>query len=144
MSLLYPVQIALDSLDSLAPISLIAFEVHGPGIESKLYEIIVTLAGSILYDKPIESVSSILVEPRETLKGLSDLLFSTTALNLELRDSLLHKLDRVFEFTSIPTVKDVDLRGKTIYLAEDNEGNPPGEASSLLASQYSFYGPHRE
>ncbi|KAJ5439486.1 BglR [Penicillium daleae] len=135
MSLSYPVQIALDALASLVPISLTAFEVHGPGMESKIYEITDTLADSILCEKPIEIVSGMQVGPRETLKGLSDLLFSTTALNLELRDSLLHKLERVFESASIPVVKEyVDIEDDTIYLAEDSEGYLLGEVSSLLTS----------
>jgi hypothetical protein len=132
MSVSYPVQIAQDALASLVPISAAAFEVHGPGMELKIYEITDALADSILCQQPAEDFSGMLVGPRETLKGLSDLLFSTAVMNPELRDSLAQKLDRVFESSSIPPVVEDEMNG----VDDGNEGSRRIDFSSLFTPNF--------
>lgn len=141
MSVSYPLQIAHDALVSLTPISARTFEVHGPGMESKIYEITDALADSILCQQPTEDFSGMLVGPRETLKGLSDLLFSTAVMNPELRDALAGKLDRIFESSSIPTVVEDEMNAvdDIVVLSDENEVSSPIDFSSLLPPDFAEF-----
>lgn len=111
MSVEYPVKIAQDALRSLLPLST-ALQVHGPGMETKMYEITSAVADSILC-QPVEEYqsSALVVSPRETLKGLADLLFSIPVMNPELRPLVSQKLERIFSASSIPLVLEHDDSG---------------------------------
>ena len=91
MNVTYPLEIAQDALGGISRLSPEAFEVHGPGMEVKMYEIANVLADSILC-KP-EEESSLLVGPRDTLQSLAGLLDSFQVVNPDLRNKLSVKLD---------------------------------------------------
>ncbi|OZJ02051.1 hypothetical protein BZG36_05372 [Bifiguratus adelaidae] len=107
MSVAYPVRIARDALCGVSPISMEAFEVHGPGMEAKMHEIASALADSILCQPEGDPSSSFVVGPRDILKSLSDLIFSTQVMNPELRNSLSCKLDIVLGCSWVPPAIDV-------------------------------------
>jgi hypothetical protein len=100
MNVTYPLEIAQDALSGVSKFSPEAFEVHGPGMEVKMYEITNVLADSILC-KP-EEQSSLLVGPRETLQCLAGILFSFQANNPELRNKLSAKLDVILGGSTLP------------------------------------------
>ncbi|RFU31434.1 hypothetical protein B7463_g4905, partial [Scytalidium lignicola] len=106
LNVTYPLEIAQDALAGLSQFSPEAFEVHGPGMEVKVYEIASALADSILC-KPDEHTSSMLVGPRDTLRGLAGLLFSLHVINPDLRNKLAVKLDAVLGGSSLPSALEV-------------------------------------
>ncbi|KAJ5610289.1 BglR [Penicillium lagena] len=138
MSVSYPVRIAQDALAGLELLPISAFEVHGPGMETKIYEITDALADSILCQEPVEDSSGMVVGPRETLQALSNLLFSTAATNSELRSTLTQKLDRVFELTSIPPVveNEADPVDDSVIFQNENDNCLPIEFSPLLTADF--------
>jgi hypothetical protein len=105
MNVTYPLEIAQDALDGVSKFSPGAFEVHGPGMEVKMYEITNVLADSIMC-KPGEQ-SSLLVGPRETLQCLAGILFSLQANNPDLRNKLSAKLDVILGGSMLPPSIDV-------------------------------------
>lgn len=105
MNVTYPLEIAQDALGEVSKFSPEAFEVHGPGMEVKMYEITNVLADSILC-KP-EEQSSLLVGPRETLQRLAGILFSIQVNNPDLRNKLSAKLDAILGGSMLPRAIDV-------------------------------------
>ena len=93
MNVSYPLEIAQDALGGVSQFSPEAFEVHGPGMEVKMYEIANVLADSILC-KP-EEQSALLVGPKDTLQALAGVLFSLRVVNPDLKSKLSLKLDSI-------------------------------------------------
>jgi hypothetical protein len=77
-----------------------AFEVHGPGMEVKMFEIATALADSILC-KP-EEPSCLIVGRKDTLKSLANFMSSLYVMNPGLRDSLSQKVELILDSSSIP------------------------------------------
>lgn len=105
MNITYPLQIARDALTSVSKFSPDAFEVHGPGMEVKMYDIANALADSIQckYDEH----SSFSVGPKHTLQSLAALMFSVQAINPELRIKLSVKLDLILRASKLPPTIDI-------------------------------------
>jgi hypothetical protein len=114
-------EIAQDALGGLSKFSPEAFEVHGPGMEVKIYEIANVLADSILC-KP-EEQSSLLVGPRETLQCLAGILFSFQVNNPDLRSKLSSKLDVILGRSMVP--RGIDAAGKVNEFECDENGFSP-------------------
>lgn len=121
MNVTYPLEIAQDALGGLSKFSPEAFEVHGPGMEVKIYEIANVLADSILC-KP-EEQSSLLVGPRETLQCLAGILFSFQVNNPDLRSKLSSKLDVILGRSMVP--RGIDAAGKVNEFECDENGFSP-------------------
>jgi hypothetical protein len=121
MNVTYPLDIAKDTLGGVSKFLPEAFEVHGPGMEVKMYEIANVMADSILC-KP-EEESSLLVGPRETLQCLAGLLFSLQVMNPNLKSKLSVKLDVILGGSMRPRGMDVtDVVNKSEY---DENGSSP-------------------
>jgi hypothetical protein len=130
MSVAYPHKIAQDALSEVGHIHPHAFEVHGPGMEAKMHEIASALADSILCQPPEEPTASFVIRPRDTLKSLCDLIFSTEVMLPDLRDSLAQKLRVILGCDRCPTAIDVtdcdfeDMIGSALVDPEiDDEGS---------------------
>jgi hypothetical protein len=98
-------EIAQDVIGEVFKFSPEAFEVHGPGMEVKMYEIANVLADSI--QCKAEEQSSLLVGPRETLQCLAGILFSFQVSNPDLRHKLSAKLDVILGGSMLPRGIDV-------------------------------------
>ncbi|KFZ19003.1 hypothetical protein V502_03885 [Pseudogymnoascus sp. VKM F-4520 (FW-2644)] len=105
MNVTYPFEIAKDTLSAISQFAPEAFEVHGPGMEVKMYEIVSALADSISC-KP-EEQSSLLIGPRDTLQSLAGFMFSQQAINPDLREKLSLKLDLILGGSRLPPAIDV-------------------------------------
>ncbi|KAG0646380.1 putative sucrose utilization SUC1 [Hyphodiscus hymeniophilus] len=105
MNVGYPLEIAQDALGGIAQFSPETFEVHGPGMEVKTYEIANVLADSIQC-KP-EEQSSLWVGPKDTLHTLAGVFFSLKVVNPDLRNKLSAKLDLIFGGSMLPRSMDV-------------------------------------
>jgi hypothetical protein len=130
MSVAYPHKIAQDALSEVGHIHPHAFEVHGPGMEVKMHEIASALADSILCQPQEEPTPSFVVRPRDTLKSLCDLIFSTEVMLPDLRDSLTQKLQVILGRNRFPPAIDVtdcgfeDMIGSALVDPEiDDEGS---------------------
>lgn len=100
MNIEYPLEIAQHTLRGVSQFSPAAFEVHGPGMEVKMYEIATALADSILC-KPDEQ-SCLLVGRKDTLNSLTNFISSLHVMNPGLRDSLSQKVGSILSSSSIP------------------------------------------
>jgi hypothetical protein len=119
MNITYPLEIAQDTLGAVSSFSPRSFEVHGPGMEVKMYEIISALADSILC-KPEEEQSSLLFGPREMLRSLAGIMYSLNIKSPDLRNKLSGKLEAIFGEIQIPPslslideLEEFDFAGKT-------------------------------
>jgi hypothetical protein len=121
MNVTYPLEIAQDALGEVSKFSPDAFEVHGPGMEVKMYEIANVLADSIMC-KP-EEQSSLLVGPRETLQFLAGILFSFQVSNPDLRDKLSSKLDVILGGSMLP--RGIDVAEEANEFEYDENGFSP-------------------
>jgi hypothetical protein len=112
MNVSYPHQIALDALSEVGHIQPYAFEVHGPGMDVKMTEVATALADSILCLPEAEGDlgrSSFVIRPRDTLKTLCDLIYSTKSFLPELRESLYQKLEIALGYSKMCPSIDIDI-----------------------------------
>lgn len=138
MSMLYPHQIAVDMLLEAGHIHPTVFEVHGPGMEVKMTEIASALADSIECQQVQgESQSlSFVIRPRDTLRSICDLIFSTKVMLPHLRESLRQRFQNIFGYGKLyTTVEDIDrgddeFEGQSVLELFDNDSNE-GHAISL-------------
>jgi hypothetical protein len=100
MNVEYPLEIAQHTLRGASRFPPAAFEVHGPGMEVKMYEIATALADSILC-KP-EDPTCLLVGRKDTLKSLTGFMASLHVMNPGLRDLLSQKVEVILSSSSIP------------------------------------------
>jgi hypothetical protein len=100
MNIEYPLEIAQHTLRGVTQFSPAAFEVHGPGMEVKMFEIATALADSILC-KP-EEPSCLIVGRKDTLKTMANFMSSLYVMNPGLRDSLSQKVELILDSSSIP------------------------------------------
>jgi hypothetical protein len=133
MNVTYPLEIAQDALGGVSTLSPVAFGVHGPGMEVKVYEIASALADSILC-KSIEP-SSLLIGPRDMLQSLAVLMFSMRGINTNLRNHLSVKLDMILGGTSLPPAID---RSEVIESEYDETGVSPDFFSSEFDKFHGF------
>lgn len=105
MNVTYPLEIAKDALGAISQLSPKAFEVHGPGMEVKLYEIVSALADSISCTP--EEQSSLSVGRRDTLQSLAGFMFSQRVMNPDLREKLSIKLDLILGGSRLPPTIEV-------------------------------------
>lgn len=123
MNVEYPLEIAQHALRGVSQFSPAAFEVHGPGMEVKMYEIATALADSILC-KP-EEQSCLLVGRKDTLKSLTNFMSSLQVMNPGLRDVLAQKVEVILDSSSIP---------KSLELIE--EDSPSSFEEDLLSTDF--------
>jgi hypothetical protein len=128
MNITYPLEIAQDVLGEVFKFSPEAFEVHGPGMEVKMYEIANVLADSIQC-KP-EEQSSLLVGPRETLQCLAGILFSFQVSNPDLRHKLSAKLDVILGGSMLP--RGIDVAEEVNESEYDTNGFSPSSFLPVL------------
>jgi hypothetical protein len=113
MNVMYPLEIAKDALGAISQLSPKAFEVHGPGMEVKLYEIVSALADSISCTP--EEQSSLSVGRRDTLRSLAGFMFSQRVMNLDLREKLSSKLDLILGGSRLPPAIEVEANESSEY-----------------------------
>ncbi|OBT70659.1 hypothetical protein VF21_10359 [Pseudogymnoascus sp. 05NY08] len=128
MNVTYPLEIAKDALGAISQFAPEAFEVHGPGMEVKMYEIVSALADSISC-KPEEG-SLLLVGPRDTLQSLAGLMFSQQVMNPDLREKLSLKLDLILEGSRLPLA--IDVVEEVNESEYDRDGFSPSLFSPVL------------
>jgi hypothetical protein len=100
MNVEYPLEIAQHALRGVSQFPPAAFEVHGPGMEVKMYEIATALADSILC-KPDEQ-SCLQIGRKDTLKSLTTFMSSLHVMNPNLRDALSQKVEVILNTSSVP------------------------------------------
>ena len=102
MSMTYPIEIAKDLLIGTSRISSDAFEVHGPGMEVKIFEILNSLTDVILC-LPSEA-GSMVVSPHDILRSVISLFSSIQVKNRKLRELVTEKIDLITkESLNIPS-----------------------------------------
>lgn len=138
MNVVYPSNIVQDTLSGISRFPRDAFEVHGPGMEVKLYEIATALADSILC-KP-EDQSCLLVGRKDTLKSLAGLLSSLNVMNPDLRHTLSQKIEVILESSSIPSALEMTEESNYLTFEDDFSEDFSIEDSLLCDDLPSFIG----
>lgn len=135
MNVEYPLEIAQHTLREASRFPPEAFEVHGPGMEVKMYEIATALADSILC-KP-EEQSYLIVGRTDTLKGLTSFISSLQVMNPQLREGLAQKVEVILNFSSIPKSLDlIEEVNPSTFQEDDLSSREFQMANSMLYNEF--------
>jgi hypothetical protein len=135
MNVEYPLEIAQHTLRGASRFPPEAFEVHGPGMEVKMYEIATALADSLLC-KP-DDQSCLLVGRKDTLKSLTTFMSSLHVMNPHLRDALSQKVEIILNSSSVPNSLDpIEESSPSTFEEEDVLSNDFQMANSVLYNEF--------